>query len=164
MFSTVYNSKKFIEQYKNFFLTSCDCFGGINKKKFKILLNNQQPDLVIFGYQFSYLQKNLISSHTELILRKEKILKINVKSNSKKSKIGHAGFFWIKDKNIFKYFEEFKKYFNTNIRNREPIVDDYFSYLLKKNLINISYYNLNYYVHIGSIPEYKEYNYWEKYF
>jgi molybdopterin-guanine dinucleotide biosynthesis protein A len=164
MFSTVYNSKKFIEQYKNFFLTSCDCFGGINKKEFKILLNNQKPDLVIFGYKFTYLQKTLISSHTELILQKNKILKINVKSNSIKSKIGHAGFFWIKDKNVFKYFEEFKKYFHINIGNREPILDDYFSYLLKKKLIKICYYNLKYYVHIGSVPEYKEYNYWERFF
>lgn len=164
MFSTVYNSKKFIDQYKNFFLTSCDCFGEINKKEFKILLNNQKPDLVIFGYKFTNLQQNLISSHTELILKKEKILKINVKSNSKKSKIGHAGFFWIKDKNVFKYFDEFKKYSNIKIGNREPILDDYFSYLLRNNLIKISYYNLKYYVHIGSVPEYREYNYWNKYF
>jgi hypothetical protein len=54
--------------------------------------------------------------------------------------------------------------FNIKIGNREPILDDYFSYLLRNNLIKISYYNLKYYVHIGSVPEYKEYNYWNKYF
>ena len=164
MFSSVYNSKRFIEKYKNFFLTSCDCFGEINKKKFEFLLYKKKPDLIVFGYKFSNLQKNLISSHTELVIKNKKILKIKVKSNTKNSEIGHAGFFWIKDKKVFQYFKEFKKYFKEKIGNREPILDDYFSYLHKQNLINISFYSLNYYVHIGSVPEYKEYNYWEKYF
>jgi len=164
MFSTLYKSKKFIETYKNFFLTSCDCFGGINKESFNSVLSNQRPDLVIFSYNFTNLQKNLTSSHTELILYRKKILKINVKSNSSNSKIGSAGFFWIKDKSVFKYFEEFKNYFNTKIGNREPILDDYFSYLFMHKLIKISFYRLNYYVHIGSVPEFKEYNYWQRYF
>ncbi len=164
MFSTLYNAKTIIDKYKNFFLTSCDCFGEIIKKEFEILLKKQKPDLVIFGYKFTNLQKNLIGSHTELILKNNNIMKINVKSNSKISEIGQAGFYWIKDKNVFKHLKEFKKYFKIKIGGREPLLDDYFSYLHKKNLLKISLYNLKYYVHIGSIPEFNEYNYWEKYF
>jgi hypothetical protein len=164
MFSTVYNSKKLIEKFKFFFLLSCDCFGEINKKKFCMLLKNKNPDLVLFAYKFSRLQKKLTNSHTELKVAKNKILKINVKSNSRNSTTGLAGFCWIKDKNVFKYFKEFKKSLKPKIRKREFIMDDYFNYLHKKDLIKISLYSLNKYVHIGSASEYREYNYWEQYF
>jgi len=164
MFSTVYNSKKFIEKFKNFFLVSCDCFGQINKKEFIMLLKNQDPDLVIFGYKFTRLQKSLINYHTELMIHGNKILRINVKSNVRNSKIGQAGFYWIKNKSVFKYFNEFKKYYKLKIGNREPIMDDYFNYLYKNNLARIRYYHLKNYIHIGSATEYREYNYWERYF
>ena len=164
MFSTVCNSEKFIEKFKFFFLLSCDCFGEINKKEFNILLKNQNPDLVLFGYKFTRLQKNLTNSHTELKVNKNKILRINVKSNYRNSTSGLAGFFWIKDKNVFRYFKEFKKKLKPKNRKRELIIDDYFNYLHKNNLVKISYYNLKNYVHIGSVSEYREYNYWEKYF
>jgi molybdopterin-guanine dinucleotide biosynthesis protein A len=164
MFSTVFNSKKFIEKFNFFFLLSCDCFGEINKKEFYMLLKKKNPDLVLFGYRFTRLQKKLSNSHTELIVTKNKILRINVKSNSINSTTGLAGFCWIKDNNVFKYFNEFKKSLNPKIGKRELIMDDYYNYLHKKNLIKISYYNLNKYVHIGSASEYLEYNYWEQYF
>jgi hypothetical protein len=164
MFSTVYNSKKFIKKINFFFLLSCDCFGEINKKEFNILLKNQDPDLVLFGYKFTRLQKSLNNSHTELKFHKNKILRINVKSNFKNSRIGQAGFYWIKDKIVFKYLSEFNKYFKSKTQKREPIMDDYFNYLHRNNLVKISYYNLKYYVHIGSAIEYREYNYWQRYF
>lgn len=164
MFSTVFNSIKLIEKLNFFFLLSCDCFGEINKKKFYILLKKKDPDLVLFGYKFTRLQKKLTNSHTELKVTKNKILRINVKNNSINSTTGLAGFYWIKDKNVFRYFKEFKKFLKAQKQKKELILDDYFNYLHKNNLIKISYYNLENYVHIGSVSEYNEYNYWEKYF
>ena len=164
MFSTVFNSEKFINKFNFFFLLSCDCFGEINKKEFYMLLKKQNPDLVLFRYKFTSLQKKLTNSHTELKIIKNKILRINVKSNSINSATGLAGFYWIKDNNVFRYFKEFKKYLKLKIGKRELIMDDYFNYLHKKKLIKISHYNLKNYVHVGSVSEYNEYNYWEKFF
>jgi len=48
--------------------------------------------------------------------------------------------------------------------NREPIIDDYFKFLLKKNFVKVNYFKIDNYVHIGSAPEYREFNYWDKYF
>ena len=61
-------------------------------KKFNKFLKKNKPDLVIFGYNFTNLQKQLTNSHTTLELKKDKLVNINVKRNSKTSLIGHAGF------------------------------------------------------------------------
>ena len=127
-------------------------------------MKKKDPDLVLFGYKFTRFQKKLTNSHTELKVTKNKILRINVKSNTINSTTGLAGFYWIKDKNVFRYFKEFKKFLKVKKQKKELILDDYFNYLHKNNLIKISYYNLENYVHIGSVSEYNEYNYWEKYF
>ena len=164
MFSTFEKSKFFISNFSKYFLTSCDCFGGIQKYKFENFLKQKNPDIVVFGYKFSNLQKNLSKSHTELILKNNSLVKINVKKNSSNSKIGHAGFFWIKNQEVFKYFNNFKIFVKKNIKNREILVDDYFSFLLRFNLMKVKYFHLDYYIHIGSPSEYNEFNYWDKYF
>ena len=38
MFSTVKNSRQLFDKHKKFFLTSCDCFGEFDKKKFNKFL------------------------------------------------------------------------------------------------------------------------------
>jgi len=164
MFSTFEKAKFFISNFSNYFLTSCDCFGGIQKNRFNRFLRQKNPDIVVFGYKFSNLQKNLSKSHTELILKKNSLVKINVKKNSSNSKIGHAGFFWVKNQEIFRYFNDFKIFVKKNIKNREILVDDYFSFLLRFNLMKVKYFHLDYYIHIGSPSEYNEFNYWNKYF
>lgn len=164
MFSTFENSKPYLSSYKNFFLLSCDCFGTIKKNYFFQFLKKNKPELVIFGYKFSNLQKNLFNSHTELIIKNKNLVKINVKNNSNISEIGHAGFFWIKDNEIYKHINNFKIFFKKNIKNREILVDDYFSYILRNKLMNVNYYMLDHYIHIGSVTEYNEFNYWNNYF
>lgn len=165
MLSTIEESQAIFEKHNNFFLTSCDCYGDFQTTKFKQLLNTKKIDLIVFGYKFSNLQKYLTNSHTELIIKNSKITNIKVKSSSKKSNIGHAGFFWIKSNKIFKYISRFKSTAGKKIsKSRELIIDDYFSYLLKNKLFNIKYFMLDSYIHIGSEKEFNEFNYWEKYF
>lgn len=161
MLSTVQNSRQLFYNYKNFFLTSCDCFGEFDKEKFNKFLKKNKPDLVIFGYNFTNLQKKLINSHTTLELKKNKLFCINVKRNLKTSLIGHAGFFWVGNNKIFQNIENFTE--STNL-NRELIIDDYFKYLFDNKKFKISYYKLDSYIHIGSVLEYKEFKYWENYF
>jgi len=161
MLSTVQKSRNIFKKYKKFFLTSCDCYGEFNKIHFNKFIKKNKPDLVIFGYDFSNLQKSLVDAHTTLEIKKNRLFKINVKRNSASSKIGHAGFFWIANDDVFKFIEHFIK---ANKLNREVIIDDYFKYLLDRKKIKISYYKLNKYIHIGSVLEYKEFKYWENYF
>ena len=161
MLSTVQKSRNTFKKFKNFFLTSCDCYGEFDKVHFNKFLKKNKPDLVIFGYNFSNLQKTLIGAHTTLEIKKNKLLKINVKKSLGNSKIGHAGFFWINNNDVFNFIEHFKK---SKKLNREAIIDDYFKYLCDRKKIKISYYKLNNYIHIGSVLEYKEFKYWEDYF
>jgi len=164
MFSTVEKSKKIFFDYKNFFLTSCDCYGEFKKNNFNKFLKKQDPDLVIFGYHFSNLQKKLKNSHTSLIVKNKRLLKINVKSNFANKNIGHAGFFWIKNHKVFDFCESFKKLKKIKKMNREVIIDDYFKFLLENNKVKISFYKLDRYIHIGSVLEYEEFKYWDNYF
>ena len=161
MLSTVQKSRNIFKKYNKFFLTSCDCYGEFDKIHFNKFIKKNKPDLVIFGYNFSNLQKSLIGAHTSLEIKKNKILKINVKRRLKNSQIGHAGFFWINNNNVFNFIENFKK---SKKLDREAIIDDYFKYLFERKKIKISYYKLNKYIHIGSVLEYKEFKYWENYF
>ena len=82
------------------------------------------------------------------------------RSLDKSNELGHAGFFWVKDSNIF---DNLKKFRLTNKLKREILLDDYFKFLFDKKLGRISCYKLNNYVHIGSINEYEELKYWENY-
>lgn len=161
MIQTVEKSLFFLNKKINYFITSCDCFGIFNKLYFNNLLKKENPDIILFAFDLTNLQKTLKNSHTTITIKKNQIISINVKQNNIKGNLGHAGFFWIKNNNVFKYIEEFK---SKNKFNRELILDDYFKYLFDKKNFNIKCLKLDNYVHIGSIKEYKELKYWENYF
>ena len=164
MFGTVFASRKILQKNSNYFLTSCDCFGDFNFSNFRKFINKQNPDLTLFAFNYSNLQKSLGNSHTQLKIKNKKIYDIDVKKKYKDSQFGHAGFFWIKNGNVFKYLSIFKtsKYFK-NLK-REVLIDDYFKFIIKKKLILSSYLLLDNYIHIGSEREYLEYIYWKNYF
>ena len=104
------------------------------------------------------------NSHTQLKIKDKKLLDIDVKKKYNNNQLGHAGFFWIKEGSIFNYLTQYKntRFYKTQVR--EPILDDYFKYLIKKKLITYSYYTLNNYIHVGSEDEYREFVYWENFF
>ena len=161
MLETLEKSKYFFKEYKNFFITSCDCFGIFSKTKFLNLIKNNKPDVILFSFNFSESHKKLKNSHTVIIKKKNKMIDIKVKNNSAKDKLGHAGFFWIKDVKVFKFLQEFKQKVNLK---REYLLDDYFKYLFKYKKFKIDCLSMENYVHIGSTREYKELVYWENYF
>ncbi|MDC0903051.1 sugar phosphate nucleotidyltransferase [Pelagibacteraceae bacterium] len=161
MMQTVEKSLSFLKKKKNYFITSCDCFGIFNKMYLNNLLKKENPDIILFAFDLTDLQKTLKNSHTTITIKKNKIISINVKQNHTKGKLGHAGFFWIKNNNVFRYINEFKF---KNKFSRELILDDYFKFLFDKKKFNIKCLKLDNYVHIGSIKEYKELEYWKNYF
>lgn len=162
MLQTIEKSKQFIKDKKKYFLSSCDCYGNFKKNEFRNFLSSKNPDVVLFAYNFSELQKKLVNAHTTIDFKGGRLKSISVKNNSTNNIFGHAGFFWIKDYKVFNYINEFKKSFK--FKNREMLVDHYFKYLFDYNKLNVECYKLSNYVHIGSVSEYYEFKYWEDYF
>lgn len=161
MLKTIEKAKLFLKNKEQYWLTSCDCYGNFNRKEFLKFLKQKKPDVVIFAYKFSRLQKILTNAHTAITFKNNKLESISVKNNSHKNTFGHAGFFWIKDYKVFKFIEKFRK--NTKI-NREILVDDYFKYLFDSKKQVVKCFMLSNYIHIGSLKEYYELRYWENYF
>jgi NDP-sugar pyrophosphorylase family protein len=164
MFDTIYESRNVLQNKSNYFLTSCDCIGIVDKKILSIFLKKNKKDLVFFAFKFSYFQKSLGNSHTQLIINKNKVINVKVKNRYNSLGYGHAGFFWIKNAKVFKYLDFFKNSnFYKNLK-REVLIDDYFKFLVIKKLISANHFLLEDYIHIGSEKEYREYNYWNNYF
>ena len=161
MIDTLEKTITFFPNIKNFFISSCDCFGLFDVAIFNNIIKDNKTDVILFAFEISQLQNSVKNSHTELLLNKNKILSINPKTNDINSKYGQAGFYWIKDVKIFSEIKKFKKSYK---KKRELILDDYFKYLLKNQKYNFSFVKLNNYVHLGSVNEYKEMKYWENYF
>ena len=162
MLQTIEKSINFFNDKKNFFILSCDCFANFNANKFKQFIKLNDPYIVLFAFKISNFQRSISNSHTSINIANNKIISINVKKFSNgKYQFGHAGFFWIKNNYVFDYLSNFHK----DIRlNREKLLDDYFKYLFDKKLFKVNYFNLDQYIHIGSVEEYFEFKYWEKYF
>ncbi len=164
MFETVYSSKKLLQKKSNYFLTSCDCLGIAKQKSIRKFLTKNKKDLIFFAFKFSNFQKSLGNSHSQIFKDNKNNIKIKVKSSSNRLGYGHAGYFWIKNPKVFLFMDSFKrsKYFKN--LNREVLIDDYFKYLVDRKLVKSNFYILEDYIHIGSEKEYREYNYWSKYF
>lgn len=161
MLQTVEKSLNFLRAKKNYFILSCDCFGSFEKLKFERFINKKKPDVVLFAFKITKLQKTLINAHTSIKLNNNAIKSISVKKSlDKSSDFGHAGFFWIKNSGIFDNLKKFSLYNNLK---REVLLDDYFKFLFDKKLCKVHCYKLKNYVHIGSVNEYQELKYWENY-
>jgi hypothetical protein len=161
MIETLEKTLTFFPNIKNFFISSCDCFGLFDTNMFNNIIKNNKIDIVLFAFDISQLQNSVKNSHTELLLNKNKIVSINPKTNDINSKFGQAGFYWVRHVSIFSEINKFKKSYH---KERELILDDYFRYLLKCQKYNFRYVKLDSYVHLGTVNEYKEMKYWENYF
>ncbi len=161
MLQTLDKSLEFLKDKKNYFITSCDCFGLFSSDKFKRFIRNIKPDVVLFAFQFTNLQKKIQDSHSSIEMKNNKIVSIDVKKRSSQNKLGHAGFFWVNNSNVFNLINQFKL---KKTINREMILDDYFKYLFDLKKFKIRCFILENYVHIGSLNEYNELKYWENYF
>ena len=73
-------------------------------------------------------------------------------------------FFWINSNKVFSYLDNFLRYKYYKSLKREIIIDDYFKFIINNKLIKASFIKLKNYIHIGSLVEYQEYEYWHKYF
>jgi len=161
MLQTIEKSLKFIKDQKNYFISSCDCFGIFSGTKFKRFIKSEKPDVVLFAFKLTNIQKKIQNSHSSIGVKNNNIVSIDVKKKSNRNKFGHAGFFWVKSSQVFNLINQFK--LKKKI-NRETLLDDYFKYLFDFKKFKIKCFILDNYVHIGSLNEYNELKYWENYF
>ena len=152
---TLKQSIKKLKNIKNFFLLSCDAFGFFNFNLFNNLKKKNKADVIIFLFNPSLIQKMECNAHTYVSIDRMKIIKsINIKKKKEKIDRGLAGFFWFKDGNIFDELKKMKK-----VNKTEPVIDHFVKHLHKKNM-NVQYINLSSYIHLGTINELNEFNFW----
>ena len=164
MFQTIIDSSNLLRSKNKFLLTSCDCYGEFNLTAHLNRVKKTKVDLCMFGFSFSNLQKKLNNAHTQLLIKNKTVKDISVKANYNSNLMGHAGFFWINSKKVFNYIPSFLSSNYYKSIKREIIIDDYFKFVIYNNLIKATVVKLKNYTHIGSLEEYNEYLYWEKYF
>ncbi|MDC3069566.1 hypothetical protein OA006_00615 [Prochlorococcus sp. AH-736-D21] len=159
-FESLYNSAEHISTQNNFFLCSCDCFGFFDNQLLSELIEKNIHDIICFGFLPSLMQEKLECSFSTFSNSNLKLERIFVKDVNKYSNFGLAGFFWIRDGNLFsKYLKEFNEI--SVVKNRELIIDDVLEFCIKKDL-SIGNIPLKQYIHLGTEEEYKEYEYWDQ--
>ena len=77
MLNTIEKSENLLKEKKNFFILSCDCFGVFQKKDFIYKKNN--PDIVLFAFNISNLQRSILNSHTTIEFKMNKIIQLMLK-------------------------------------------------------------------------------------
>ena len=73
MLNTIEKSENFLKDKKNFFILSCDCFGVFQKSDFIKFIKKNNPDIVLFAFNISNLQRSILNSHTTIEFKKNKI-------------------------------------------------------------------------------------------
>ena len=149
-------SKEKIIKKKNFFLLSCDALGIFNMEEF--YKEKKNADVIIFSFEPSLIQRIQKNSHTHITVNKDTIQSINIKKIKFKSDKGLAGFFWFSDGKIFNSIEKLKEYSKS-----EKLVDHFIKLLLKEKY-KISVIKLDEYLHLGSVNEFLEFNFWKNHF
>ena len=161
MLNTIEKSENLLKEKKTFFFYHVIVLVFF-KERLKKFIKKNNPDIVLFAFNISNLQRSILNSHTTIEFKMNKIASINVKRFSKnKTELGHAGFFWIKSNKIFKNLQKFQK---AKKIKREILLDDYFKYLFDNRLCKVASYKLKDYINNGYIKEYQEIKYWESYF
>lgn len=139
---------------KNFFLTSCDCYGFFDVEKFLHLIGGCRPDGVIFTFKPSLTQRKLSAHHTHVTVEKDRVTAVHLKSKSKEDDLGLAGFFWLSDGSLFDRLPDLPLW-----TEGEMMIDNVFKYFVDTGL-NIMPYLLDQYLHLGTADEYLEHKFW----
>ncbi len=152
--------KKAIEQIKdkkNFFMTSCDCYGIFDNQRFENFIEENNPDAIIFTFNPTLMQQKMAGHHTHVSLNGNRITDVHIKGKSSDNDRGLAGFFWFKSGDLVAEVNNLPE-----DPNNELIADHLLKYLADQGK-RVYGYPLDNYVHIGTIPDYKEFKFWENY-
>jgi len=142
---------------KSIFFLSCDCFGIFDYDYFnKLIFSENPPDGVIFSAKKTLLQTKLKGQHT--IIKGDDVGSLKgIDIKGRDNLIGDimAGFFWFKSIDIILDMT----YLVENVENEELLVDHVIKALFmnKKRIMVVP---LDFYIHLGTPNEFKEYIFW----
>ena len=154
---TIKKSKKEFIESNNFFLTSCDAYGIFDMDDLKNFIKDNNPDAIIFSFNPTLLQSKSKGHHTFISQQDNKVTAVHIKSKSSNDDVGLAGFFWFKKGELFNELDNIPK------DEKNEMCADH----ILKHLVNIRKkvmsYTLPYYIHLGTVDEYKEFKFWNSY-
>lgn len=154
---TIKKAIPYIKEQRNFLMTSCDAYGVFDSIDFENFLRETNPDAVLFTFTPTLMQVKMQGHHSHVSVKDNKITKVHIKSKSSKEDKGLAGMFWFNSGDLFEEVKNIQKDPDT-----EMIADHLLKHLVKIGKKVLSY-PVKEYVHLGTIPEYKEYKFWEEY-
>ena len=146
----------FLKEQKKFFLSSNDCFGTSNLRPDSI----HDADIILYGFTPTMTQSKMVGTHTYFSVKGDSVTDIHIKSKSNEDDFGLAGFFFIRNGDIFnKHFQQFLKR-----QTKRDSIDHFIKYLVEKSKAKVKFIELRHYVHVGTPDEYQEYNFWKNHF
>ena len=108
---TLLNIENYLNDMEKLLICSCDCFGRFPKYYFDKIINQNDYEIICFGFKPSLMQKKL-GGHTYFQYDKYKVTNVFIKNKINAEDLGLAGFFWFK---------------------RGKLVSEIVQYLVKKN-------------------------------
>ena len=145
----------YIEDDKPILFSSCDCFSWLNWEKFEGMVNEYDPDIIIFEFDLSLLNSKLGGQHSTIHSKDSVVIDVDDKGREHEYEKGFAGFFWFKNKSLINTLFEKQEIIDEN----ELIVDDLIKFACTHDY-NVMSYNLDHYIHLGTPEEFREFNYW----
>ncbi|HOK38010.1 MAG TPA: NTP transferase domain-containing protein [Bacteroidales bacterium] len=145
---------KYLTTLQNTILSSNDCYALFDYSKLASVSND--ADIVIFGFVPSLLQSKQENAHTSFSIDIEgNVKEIHFKKFVKNS-YGFGGMIFFRDGKIFENLQNIDT-------NTFPSLDHYIGYLIE-NKNKVKYILCDYYVHLGTPEEFKEYLFWKDFF
>jgi len=141
---------------ENILISSCDCYGTIDNLIIEKLIDEKNPDCIIFTFEPSLLHNKIKYAHTSVLLDSLNVIDVDIKSKKNNYSKKLAGFFWFKNKHVIKKQIDLIEL----EENKNEILVDHVILSLCKDIKKPVAYNLKDYTHLGTPSEYLEFQYW----
>jgi len=155
-FQTLFQAVGALRARQDFFLTSCDAYGLFDIAEFRRAADECAADAAVFSFVPSLTQSKMAAHHTHISVDGDRVKAIHIKSKSSEDDLGLAGFFWVRDGDIFQALEQIPP-----APGEEMSVDHVFKHFVEAGL-HVMRFDLDHYVHLGTAEELLEYRYWQE--
>ncbi|MEG3639607.1 NTP transferase domain-containing protein [Magnetococcus sp. PR-3] len=153
-FETLQALAQRLPETDNLYITSCDAYGVFDVEDLLKQVEQTEADAVIFCFAPSLMQKKLKGHHTHVSVDDGRVTKVHIKSFDQPDDPGLAGFFWLRDSRLLSQLSEVP-----HDATNEMCADHFFKYLVDKGY-RVLGYDLQQYVHLGTVEELLEYHWW----
>lgn len=153
-YATLLEAEKLLCSRMDYFLTSCDAYGLFDHRAFRAFTLNRRPDAIIFTFKPSLIQKKMSQHHSHVSTSGDKVTALYVKTMGGDNTLGLAGFFWVRDGAVFRQLHDVAP-----LEPGEMYADHIFRHFIEGGM-DIGFFCLDQYVHLGTPEELLEYAYW----